>query len=416
MKQNIRTLLSTSALIVCLTGFCSCSNNANSDKSIIDVASVVGKGSVHSASEFFKDIKYIPLETEPNSIIGNISKLYVENNKIYVSDIRGIINIFDMDGRHLSTLNKIGRGPEEYIRMNTFTVSPTGSIFVVLANEGIIEYNDDLKFVRRVNSDFPFGNQFDFSSLRKDLFASILLDFSYPNNRHTFLIYNDSLKIQFSDSSVLPMAISEEGRLSVRTNVSKFTIYNNELKIFRDGSDTIFVIDIDNNYSKSAKYILNYGGYSLSNDVINSLAGASADAKMISLLSMTESDNYLFMRFNFRGLAPEPFDPQIDYSGAVRLDGSGPTDKITTVNIIYNKKTGKAILLNQPSPGSLGLRDDLTGGPPFWPGIITAKQEFVTWRNAHDLISLAEEGKIDKSLVANLKENDNPVIVIATPK
>ena len=52
----------------------------------------------------------------------------------------------------------------------------------------------------------------------------------------------------------------------------------------------------------------------------------------------------------------------------------------------------------------------------FWPKHITTKQKFIVWHDAYALISLAEDGKINKSIVANLKEDDNPVIVIATPR
>ena len=129
-----------------------------------------------------------------------------------------------------------------------------------------------------------------------------------------------------------------------------------------------------------------------------------------------ETDNYLFLKFNFRQLAPEPFEMKArveEIEGGVRTIGGAINREVCAV---YNKINGELILLNQPVPGTLGLKNDLTAGPIFWPSLTTTNQELITWHEAHELISLAEEGKIDKSLAANLKENDNPVIVIATPK
>ena len=135
---------------------------------------------------------------------------------------------------------------------------------------------------------------------------------------------------------------------------------------------------------------------------------------------MIETDSYLFMSFNFRSLAPEPFEVEgrtmTSGNAGMRTEMRIAGGKNTTVNGIYDKKSGKLSLLNQPIPKTLGLRNDLNRGASFWPQSITEKQELISWHNAFDLILLAEEGKIDQSIVANLKEDDNPVVVIAIPK
>ena len=47
---------------------------------------------------------------------------------------------------------------------------------------------------------------------------------------------------------------------------------------------------------------------------------------------------------------------------------------------------------------------------------LVVAQELYSWHDAADLLLLVEEGKMDKNLVKNLKEDDNPVVLIAVPK
>jgi len=415
MKPSIKTLLLASALIAYLTAFYSCSNSTNNNTPIIDVKSVIGKGAIHNTSEFIKDIKYVPLETGPNSMVGSIVKVVVESNRIYISDNQGKINIFDTDGRYLNTLNKKGRGPQEYLRVTDYTVDPAGSIFILSELDGIVEYNSNLEFVEKTsfNSDSNNIYYWDILLLKKGLFVSNVYDLrSFDTGyKQALTIYNDSLEVRVSYSTEL----ISNNPASIRRMPYEYYIYNGDLVIYRMVSDTISSIDIDNNYLKSVKYILNYGGYALTEEIMRT-EDIYIDANHISLNKLMETDNYLFMSLDFMNLAPEPFYKKDVSSIFYREDSKSIFDRNSYVNAIYNKKSDKFVLLNQPYTGALGLKDDIIGGAPFWPRIITQKQELVTWHNTFELISLAEEGKIDKSLVANLKEGDNPIIVIATPK
>jgi len=392
MKNLILTLFTAPIL------FCSCSDNTNSDKSIIDVASVVGKGSVHNVSEFIKEIKYIPLETGPNSMVDIIKSLTIENDKIYIGDEKGVINIFDINGKYLTTLNRIGKGPEEYLGMLDFTVTTEENIYILTMEGEVIWYDTDLKFIKRM----PLPKNamlLSFTLLKSELFASRSINISTNPFKQEWIVYDNMLNILFSYDSKPNNSF---------INPPTAYIYDNTLRLYSNKSDTIFNVDIENNYSLSAGYITNYGKYS-------SLETENSN-NSISLGYIIETSNYLFLRFNFNQLAPEPFEMKAreeEIEGGTRRIGGGINREVYAV---YNKKGGELALLNQPVPGTLGLKNDLTNGPAFYPRFITVNQKLIAWHEAHELISLAEEGKIDKSIVANLKENDNPVIVIATPK
>ena len=411
-------------LIASLAIFYSCSGPDNSGgNSIIDVESAIGTGKIRNASEFIKSIRYIPLETVRESMVGNIRKIIVHDNKIYISDDKKVINIFDMDGRHMRTLNRTGRGPEEYLNLTDFVIDPQGNIFIASQNEGVIEYDTNLNFIKKI---YPTENGsagfLDILRLKEGLFSSntYKIDFTGGAHEQTWIIYDDSFNIRFSYNSN-PTSVAEDNSgegtsVAIRINRYRQYLYNNHLNIHRVGNDTIFNVDFENNYLKSAKYIVNCGKYRYLEEMGNSIEGAPADLKAISLDNLIETDNYLFMRFNFRGLAPEPFEQEGNYAIMNGKRINMGADKNTDVYAVYNKKNGRLEILNQPVPQKLGIKDDIMKGEAFWPRFTTAEQELITFHNAFDLVMLAEDGKIDRSVIGNLKEDDNPVIVIAIPK
>lgn len=77
-------------------------------------------------SEFVDSVKYIPLQTDDNSIVGRVYSVTIKENFIYVLDIsdidRQVIFVFDKDGNFVSKLDKYGRGPGEYSYLMGFIV------------------------------------------------------------------------------------------------------------------------------------------------------------------------------------------------------------------------------------------------------------------------------------------------------
>jgi hypothetical protein len=418
-------------LTISLTILCSCSGAGSSNvDNVIDVESVVGSGKIRNASDFIKEIKYIPLETTSNSMVGNIESIIIDHRKMYVRDNKNVITIFDLNGKYLSTLNRMGRGPEEYLSISDFEIASNGNIFIASRSEGLIEYSSDLKFTRKIS---PEGGRdaglSDLMLLKDNLFASnsIVIDMETRSAKQEWKVYDDSFNTLFSYSADPKMQSSSSGSgenrtvaIGIRINPYQYYMYNNDLNLFRAGNDTIFNIDYENNYLRSARYVVNCGKYQFSEEMegainMNSPSGP-AELEAISLGSTLETDNYLFMAFNFRKLAPEPFETEgsRSSSGGREIRIGGGTN--TTVNAVYDKKSGKLSLLNQPIPQKFGLKNDINSGAPFWPRSITKNKELISWHNALDLVLLAEEGKIDQSIVANLKEDDNPVVAIAIPK
>jgi len=411
MKLSTKIHLSAFILIVYSAVLCSCSDNTSTNTQIIDIGSAVGTGSVYNASEILEDIRYIRLETTPASIFGDIRNIIIENGKIYILTTYNTITIFDITGKYLNTLNRVGRGPGEYLYILDFAVNSQGNIIIASEEGEILEYNSDLKFVRKITPDenaLSNSQKWDFIMLKEGLFASgiIYADTNPEYVKQDLIIYSgDSLNVVRSYNVNTQQFIP--GVKGIVISYYERYIFENSLNIYKIGNDTIFNIDYENGYLKTARYIMNYGKYCLSEELyFETYESGSEELRLIYINSLHETNKYLFMNFNMNALAPEPFEVKSDTRSYKR----------TNVYAIYDKKQRKFSFLNQPIPQILGLKDDIVNGIPFWPKRVTAKQELISWHNALELISLAEENKIDRRIVLNLKEDDNPVIVIATPK
>lgn len=75
------------------------------------------------ADTLFRSAKYIPLETTDSSLLSEISKIKIHNNNYYILDcsLKSLV-VFDANGKFIHKLNKVGRGPGEYLSLEDFVV------------------------------------------------------------------------------------------------------------------------------------------------------------------------------------------------------------------------------------------------------------------------------------------------------
>ena len=112
--------------------FCSCSGVSSSFLKV-DTDSIAKKnipiikpefeGKRLSISDYLKSVRYVKLELSDESLIGEITKLEVFENRIYVHDLKTkSVFVFSIDGRYLFKINNVGQGPGEYLQVNFFGI------------------------------------------------------------------------------------------------------------------------------------------------------------------------------------------------------------------------------------------------------------------------------------------------------
>ena len=103
-----------------------------------------------------KNLEYIPLETNANVLISTINKMLVLDNRIYVADyyVGKSLFVFDFHGKLVFKIDRLGKGPGEFINFIDFNITESGDIILWdVAQQKLIKYSKDGIFVteKRLN-------------------------------------------------------------------------------------------------------------------------------------------------------------------------------------------------------------------------------------------------------------------------
>ena len=97
----------------------------------------------------FASCSFIQLETNPRCRIGNITKILIHKERVYILEMgrNQSVFIFDLQGKWISTLAKIGKGPGEYQSLTDIFINPgNASLNLVDSdNEKIMQFDLDGK-------------------------------------------------------------------------------------------------------------------------------------------------------------------------------------------------------------------------------------------------------------------------------
>ncbi|MDR2037714.1 MAG: 6-bladed beta-propeller [Bacteroidales bacterium] len=109
-----------------------CINQELPGYSLTDAPIVVDIDSVQSIPLNLSYIRYIPLETTSDCLIGRINKVLFRDDKIYVADFyqTTALYVFDMNGKFLFKISRMGKGPGEYISFRDFDIQANGDIYM----------------------------------------------------------------------------------------------------------------------------------------------------------------------------------------------------------------------------------------------------------------------------------------------
>jgi len=145
--------------------------------------------------QYIDSVFYVKLELSDESIIGHIDKIVCFENRIYIMDKQtSSLFMFDMKGKYLSKICKIGNGPGEYTTLNYFDIDIENRqiVLIDLMTYWCIRYDLSGKYISRkripVNMEgfapVSTGKYVSFSNFRDNL---RFLDPEYN------IIYLDSL-------------------------------------------------------------------------------------------------------------------------------------------------------------------------------------------------------------------------------
>mgnify|MGYP000900424163 CR=1 FL=1 len=383
------------------------------DLRVLHVAEALKRIEKINLSEIASSIEYIPLETSQISVFRFPQKrnIIYENNILYIPLQDGSIKKFDSNGRYLGTFNRIGRGHGEYSSLFDFDLDLTNGNMCIEGGQEINEYDKKENFVRKIvrplDEDFIRHTIFHFKKLGNQYISTTLINknslfsaFVRDSNSHVVL------KISYPQEEVKHVKkIKPLRRINDFINPYIFK-YKDCIRLINGNNK--YVLSIKNDLSIDTAYIIDYGKYGISNRSPN-------DKRKIPpflgrRFESFESDNYLFMVF-FTGTLPKKIPTGLNKSG---VEFMYPYN-----HSVFNKKTGKVKLLEQPEINLFGFVEDFENGPPIWPLYVSSDNKMISILSACDLIRYVKEHKVSEKLSAiinNLNESDNYILIKANLK
>ena len=365
---------------------CSCTNNKinyNVQNKIyfdtkLSVKNFDLKGIIDSA------VTIIPLETRDDCLISRIDKLEIVDDRIYIQDILAqSIFIFDINGKFIDKLKRLGQGPGEYVNLSYMTVTDSTIIVVDHYARKQLEYSkNSLKFLRNVG-DINTIWCTDIFSLSKNLY--------YINN------WSDSKSGKYRlfakktgvDDIAKYLPFKKEP-LALGLSGNKYGVFGNAASVIYDGDDYIYRIKENRVYPEFEMIYKNEKVVYTSGEVEN-VYKENSDDRVLGINSINESEKYLFLHMSLTGN--------------------------NNYTCIYNKHDSTTIIYT-----SLAINSYLDDEGVNVMKIIN--NQVIDWRDAYNLFVLKKYVYSNKEfknqkykkqldmLFQDLKEDSNPVLFI----
>jgi hypothetical protein len=348
-------------------------------------------------SDIFSKIDYIPLETNDEHLIGEINQILVYKDRLYLMDQYRTESVFcySTDGKFLYELNGKGRGPGKYIKLENIGIDHDNDRLLISSAHQIVEYDLDGNYIETHHVDL-WSNYFTYIGNNCAAFyGDYTANTEYEKENMTpNLFVTKDYKVIHTDI-YFPSTTNFGALMGLINNfsndcsgtVSFLAAYNDT--IYHLTSDTVkraYYIDFDNMKKTESFYALLYG----STATTETIHGNNA----CHIIAMTETRTCLFFEY---------------------MHGN------TYHFVFYYKDTGRVIdVCREYKPGIeafFPIRDDMHNIRFILP-LFTDGHSFYGYIDAYE-IAERKESVTDPELkkkIANLSADDNPVVVVMTPK
>jgi len=338
----------------------------------------------------FEDIKYIPLESNNQSLVSRINKIRVGEDFFLIQNLNRLLT-FKKDGSFLAKIGVEGRGPDEFLLAHDVDIE-NESQYIYLVSAWQRKFNVYTRsgiFLR------TFKSPEDITSFI--ITESGILGYSLNTqgkilNSYNLIDTNGNIIKKFPNK--YPWSLTQPGTYFFE-NENIFYRFNGNILKKEVYSDTIYLWK---DLSFKPHIILSAGNRSISGKLRSELNPDEIHIKYITPSSLFEFGEFIYYEFT------------------VGFDLYG---------FIGSKKKDFRIFINPEE----GIMNDLDGGPGIWPISVSNDNTLIAWVEAQKLIAHVAsvafknsrpkypEKKIElEKLAASLKETDNPVLILVRLK
>jgi hypothetical protein len=387
--------------------FFSCDKNTKISVSDIPVIKLSDMQTVENLefedSGYFDKVEFVKLETTDESIFGEVTQMEIFENHIYILDDKGTsFKKFDMTGKYLHDIGRVGLGPGEYMAVKAFYINPdrkTINIYDPLKTS-ILRYDFSGKHIETVKLDtydLICAARLSFLD-NKELFC-----FSHTNweTNCEFSILNEK---NYKEKCIYQYPVKNDNQISAQIADHPYTVRNEEVHYVLMFSDTVYSYS---NNEISKLLVVESGKLAIKQEELSQIVSEKNNLLYISTILDAGKKGYTMGLKNI-------FESDL----YMCCDFYVCTDYTPMAAILWNKTTNKGIYLS----------DYLTVSPRFSKISYCFDNTFVKiWDGSQismfkEIINESNENKEDYpaklwEILSNYNEDeDNPILIFYTMK
>lgn len=346
-----------------------------------------------------KGLEYIPLETTPSSLMGEILHIQFTSDFIFITanPSNGLLQ-FDRKGKFIKQIGSKGRGPGEYIGGSRFCIDQENEKIFIMScwsDCKIMEFNFNGDYIRSFDQPWESTDFFVYNTIG---LVFEIADYSpsaagvIPGVKdHSFLDYN-LIITDFECNPLFKIKRHFIRNSNAEFGQPAFYNFNNELHFQQFGVDTLYILK---NYATDPYAIYDLGKRKMDPNIIFTRSNLNDLKKQVEndirIRSVVENQNNLFIKLNL-GLSDSSF------------------------YCIYNKQTRQTRILK-----GNGITNDVDGGPDFWPKYVYNDSILVDYVDAYKFVNMIHEKKSSNLKNKNafqderfisLTETSNPILIV----
>ncbi len=414
MKNFIYSFLFSSLFLIA----CNDTKDTDDDLERIPIETAFENQTELKASDIFKEITYIPLETNENSVVGQAPYVQLIHDKIVITTRNKQCLVFDKaTGKFLTQVGHVGNDPEGYRNTNCWIDYNEGILhFPAYKSDKWVRYN--LEGVYSGELKVPVGSIPSASRIISQKDGRYV---SHPVNLET----DGSKLIFFRDNQIeaTRVLIAESGSINT-SEIASMNIMGREedMKIYGPTTNEGVIII---NYKDPERVTLqmngNTGFWKQGEDIY------FKDTYNDTIYQVKDTllyPSYLLDlgKYHWEHADRERKNMDNNFLITQILDSKEQMiirfiqhifNKPQLYNVAYDKTSGTT----KAAPYSEGWEDDLTNFLPLQPMTVTPSGEYVGLLQPMDIVEWFEENE-NVSLspqveaLKQLAEDDNPVVVI----
>jgi len=229
------------------------------------------------------DVTVVPLESSKECFLGKIAKVMLSRDFIFILSDNYVYQ-FNRDGKFVRTIGILGRGPQEYLKINDFTINEERGAVYIADNENIVLYDFSGGFISKTK--MGFFRRFDVTDDGKFVVNPPNLN---GKDLYKLVVFNESgdTLARFKNS-----VLYNSKMMYMWFQLKNISRVGGELIFQQQHTDTVYTIN-SKNLTLDYRYSFDFGSNALTNKMLEE--GLEAVNRSIYIKDLTESTDFIYL-------------------------------------------------------------------------------------------------------------------------